>query len=422
MEALPRMKKDLPQNLITLEGHKDQYLKTAIIYGANASGKSNLLKAIHVFKDFIRSSHDLSEEDYNEFYDPFLLDESSEGKPTVFNIEFFCEDEYSSNTKHEYEIQYNKEGIISEACYFYPKGVKAKLYERKVNEITFGEYFKKDRSFIAGFIQKSANSKKLLSSVGINVSLDSFQSLKKMFNSFMILLQNETSFDVWEKIAFGFLNRKEYNPVSASFVELKQLFVKALDTGISFIDTNLDSSEPLFRENSANGSIVEIVNKLDIYHAKGDVNHETKTVKFGIERESEGTKSLINISTPLLYALYYGRVLIIDEIESSLHPHVVEFIFNLFNDPIINTKNAQLVATTHNIALLSSGDFRRDQIWITERDDFGASSLYSFADVQGFRKDVSFEKYYNSGVLGGVPVIDDFDFKTKFQEFMNFRR
>jgi hypothetical protein len=131
------------------------------------------------------------------------------------------------------------------------------------------------------------------------------------------------------------------------------------------------------------------------------------------EHESAGTNKLFDLSGYIVFVLVYGRVLIIDELDSKLHPILTQEIIKLFNNPETNPKNAQLIFTTHDTNLLGANLFRRDQIWFTEKDEFEATDMYSlleFKDEDGntIRKDRSFEKDYIRGRYGAIPYISNY--------------
>jgi hypothetical protein len=139
------------------------------------------------------------------------------------------------------------------------------------------------------------------------------------------------------------------------------------------------------------------------------------TVAFDLEDESVGTQKLFGLSAMILNAMERGSVLILDELERSLHPHISRFILSLFNNPRINKNNAQLIAATHDVTLLSEeNNLRRDQIWIVEKNREGASELFSLADMKGVRDNVPFEKWYLSGRFGGVPNIESLQFEFDY--------
>jgi AAA15 family ATPase/GTPase len=125
---------------------------------------------------------------------------------------------------------------------------------------------------------------------------------------------------------------------------------------------------------------------------------------------------LFELSPLLLIGLRKGDIIIIDEIDSSLHPHISELLIQLFHDPIINKNNAQLIFTTHDMALMNSEFMRRDQITLTEKDDNGVTELFSLDEIDGVRKDSPYAKWYMDGRMGAVPRLDIFHLKQLFTE------
>jgi hypothetical protein len=137
---------------------------------------------------------------------------------------------------------------------------------------------------------------------------------------------------------------------------------------------------------------------------------------FDVEDESTGTKSLLVIGGIILDSLETGRVLIVDEFEKNLHPSITSYLICLFHNPLTNPKNAQLIFATHDITQLANGAFMRDQIWFTEKNEFGVTELYACSDIKGIRTENPLDKWYASGKLEPTPIINDVDFLLKMQE------
>ena len=144
-------------------------------------------------------------------------------------------------------------------------------------------------------------------------------------------------------------------------------------------------------------------------HKLFEGDDEVGEVQFRLNDESTGTLKLLAIGGLILEALYEGQLLIIDELDKSLHPKLTRALINIFQNPRKNPNNAQLIFATHDVSLLDSIKFRRDQIWIVEKEFHGSSSIYSLSDIAGVRKDVPFDKWYLEGRFGGTPVINEFE-------------
>ena len=138
-------------------------------------------------------------------------------------------------------------------------------------------------------------------------------------------------------------------------------------------------------------------------------------IDFDLVDESAGTKKLLLFGSYMLDCLSDGDVLFVDELDKGLHPKLMQAIIRIFNNPKTNPNNAQLIFTTHDVSLLGADLFRRDQIWITEKELNGISSYYTLADIKGVRADVPFEKYLLNGTFGGTPVLNEFDFEFNLE-------
>ncbi|MBI4648147.1 MAG: ATP-binding protein [Bacteroidia bacterium] len=145
----------------------------------------------------------------------------------------------------------------------------------------------------------------------------------------------------------------------------------------------------------------------EVYNKKGEIVGPTT---FNISDESDGTRSLFAIASLILIVLEDGKVFVIDEMEQNIHPLLVNVLIKLFQNPRINKKNAQLICTTHNAHLLEDDIYRRDQVWFTEKDEKGETTLYSLADIEGVRNNIPLGKWYLSGRFGATPIVNDIKF------------
>lgn len=151
--------------------------------------------------------------------------------------------------------------------------------------------------------------------------------------------------------------------------------------------------------------------KIIVNHNVYDKGRKIGHINFDLEEESAGTIKLLLFGSNMLDCLSDGDVLIVDELDKGLHPGLMQAIIRIFNNPKTNPKNAQLIFSTHDVSLLNADLFRRDQVWITEKDINGVSSYYTLADIKGVRANIPFEKYLLDGAFGGIPVINEFDFE-----------
>lgn len=367
-------------------------LKSAVVYGANASGKSNFIKAITTLANLIRTSSDKKPKEPFEEYEPFKLAEETLDKPVVLTIDFFV-----NSLKYHYEVEFSKENIEKEKLTFYPHRYEALIFERVHGTYRFGEYFRGPKKFL---MQITANNQLFLSKASVN-NVKLFTPIFEYFNSYRSnITKNGVYVPTWMWEPFM---REE---LTEELNKNKPGFVNKINKLISVFDTGIESIE--MKEKKSNVFGWDFSNT-EIYanHKFSNGGKKGNLTRLKIEEESTGTQKLLAISVMIIKAFENGSVVFFDEIGSSLHPYISRFIINLFNNPKINKNNAQLIAATHDATLLSEEtNLRRDQIWIVEKDDEGASELFSLADMKGVRDNVPFEKWYLSGRFGGVPNIE----------------
>jgi AAA15 family ATPase/GTPase len=202
-------------------------------------------------------------------------------------------------------------------------------------------------------------------------------------------------------------------------VQLSDLGIK----GIELIEEDqvLKSDNNTLNEHDETYSGIKKQKRFKTYHDVYEHNNIIGKKQFDlIKQGSTGTFALVGLSTEILWSLSlpHGRPIWIDEIDNSLHPYLCRFLISLFNHPKSNPYHAQLIFATHETTLLDRNNFRKDQIWITSKDKFGCTKLYSVydLDVEGLRDDVPFDKWYMSGKFGGLPKIKELDFIFDRQE------
>lgn len=362
---------------------KYKVLRSAVIYGANSSGKSNFIKALGFMRDTIANSSKLNSTDELKVK-PFLLSTDTENRPSFFEILFF---EKGIRYRYGFEIDNNK--IHSEWLYL--------LNDNSKNEILY-------------FIRN-------LDGVGVADVFEGAQGLenKTRDNGLFISVLDQFNVGVAKVIIYhtsmmrvlsGIDHQKSVSMTNTLYDEkdyktLVENFIEKLDLGFSNFKVDIDTSKT-FKDR-----IQTLHNKFD---NKGNVISQ---LEFKMtENESSGTNKLFDLAGNLIFSLHFGLVLVIDELDSKLHPILTQEIIKLFNNPETNPKNAQLIFTTHDTNLLGANLFRRDQIWFTEKDDFEATDMYSlleFKDEDGktIRKDRSFEADYIRGRYGAIPYISN---------------
>ncbi len=382
-------------------------LSSAVIYGRNASGKSNLLKAIKALQYMVLASADFKVGTKIQVYEPYLLDNLYRDKPVEFKIEFIAAD----NIKYSYEIGFSERAINYERLYYYPKSQPARLFEREGLRIIYGDRVtgrKKD-------IEETLYENQLyLSKVG-SERLEALYYPYHFFNNVLL-----TFLDIDRKHEEGFIELfTDRMRLDNHFADNLIKLVKALDTSVNAINLypiNIDPKS--LPEDMSDEERDEFINRyrysIRTKHTVFKNDKEDGEIDFKLSDESVGTGKLLVLGGIILGALAESQVLIIDELDNSLHPKLTKALVKLFNDPSTNPKKAQLIFTTHEVSLLDNELFRRDQVWLTEKEFQGFSHYYTLSDVSGVRKDTPLEKWYMSGRFGATPVINEFDLDFKF--------
>ena len=364
-------------------------LKVAGIYGANASGKSNLLKAFMALHYMAVDSGDLKNDEMIGCYQPFELSEKWRNAPTEFEIEFIVVDGQKQVNRCIYKITFDAHQVIHESLYLYTSSSKSKIFERTSpdwKDITFGKIFKGGKKLFPLFESNSYLSKAGNSADAPQIIRDVYDYLRmKLF-----FLAASTNLN-----AFKFIVQNKLLP------QVTQM-VKSVDTGIENIELNVD----IF------GGI-EINRGVNYRHR----NEEGGLSDFSENMVSSGTKSMLHVFPAIIYALQNGCTIMFDEIEISLHPHVAELIIRLFNDPEVNVNNAQLIFTSHNPLLMSSNFMRRDQLWLVEKKN-GVSELTCLSefDPSNIRKNSPFGEWYADGRFGAIPSINYYEIAKSIRQ------
>ena len=396
----------LAETLIGCE--KFDLLRSAVIFGANASGKSNLLKALEAVRNFvITSATAMNLGDPVPGMVPFRLDKQWREKPCRFEITALID-----GARYEYGFSATATRVHSEfldVCR--PGGRLAKKFHRKWNPETgeptweFSGLGKKDEQFLR---EKTRPNGLLLSraaELNFEAAGELFLWLKEGmwisdFSTLPLQLQLQTARQI------------KRDP---TFRQRVLTFIRDADLGISDISVSGEPSSGLaefMAEVVALGKQlgVESADELSARLFGVQTTHydaDGKPISFSLLKdESNGTQRYFAIVGPILSAIDRGATIIIDELECSMHPLLTRKIVELVNDPDANPRGAQLIFATHDSSLLDSSLFRRDQIWIAEKRQGGATELFSLYDFEGDekpRKSEAFQKQYLAGRYGGVP-------------------
>lgn len=399
-----------PSNLVKVS-KGFQLLKSTVIYGPNASGKSTVLLALKAIKTLVASSSRNRTNQLIKQYEPFKLDKSKENAPVVFEISFFLK-----KVLFEFAFSFNRYSILSEELHFYPKGVRSLLYQRKRGrEIKYGEYFKGGKKIVEELLQ---DNQLFISKAGENNPV----SLKDPYLFFIEQLEVFPFIDTYEESNLNRLFVKRLaEDGNSRFSRLFNRLICALDTGIKSISAiELDWKkfrlDPKLPDEVKEKLLEDFKYDIKTVHPVFKDQQPDGEVSFRLREESKGTQSLFVVAGIILDTLLKGNVLVIDEFESNLHPEITRYLIRLFHNPATNPYNAQLIFATHDVSQLSGDTFRRDQIWFTEKNEYGVTQLYNCADIRGIRLQTPLDKWYSAGKFGATPLINDTDFLIEMQQ------
>jgi len=383
------------------EINKDKLLKTKVIYGANASGKSNAISALSDFFMIVAEDAANSQKNFLNMLEPFHLASETENKPTFFQLIFILDE-----VKYRYGFEADKKKVHSEWLYATPKEREVTLFIRNNNSYT--NISKKHFNELNKTIKLIGNEKEIVNEQTLLLpTLSSFgftKLSKKIIDGFKSIHLQSFNKQFSQAVKMLNINYKEAVDLLATAIEeAKEGSSANLNEVLSLLNfTDRDIKDIEIRKLGGENFIKVIK---DQYNKKGQ---QTNSVSIDfLYTASEGTLRFFTLFSSILGALKTGSVLLLDEIDRSLHPLLSKKIIELFNSKH-NKNNAQLIFTTHDTNLLSHNLMRRDQIDFVEKDKFGASHLYSLVNFKGVRNTDSFEKDYLQGKYGAIPFLGNF--------------
>jgi AAA15 family ATPase/GTPase len=377
-------------------------LKGAIIFGANASGKSNLIKAMSTMRRLVLFSFEQSSSEELDI-DPFLLSSVTDTAPSMFETVFILD-----NIRYRYGFEIDNKEVLSEWLFETVKKIEKPLFYRIKDGIDVMKSFSEGKD-----LEERTRDNALFLNVVDQFNGKTAKKIIRWFRNFITI--SGLKHEGYKGVTFGMLENKQTRNLLIDFY-------KKLDLGFEDIaifkqqfdpkDLPADISENVLKQIVTD---LEGAFKIDIktIHKRFDEkNNQDGIVEFDMRsQESSGTNKLFNISGPVFDVLNDGGVLVIDELDASLHPLLTLAVTKLFHSKESNRNSAQLIFATHDTNLLNYGNYRRDQVFFVEKDNFGASSMYSLVDYKEegktIRKDRSFEKDYIEGRYGAIPFIDN---------------
>ena len=358
-------------------------LKTLAFYGANSSGKSNLVRALQTMKDVVLSSVKLNPTDTLQ-YEPFLLLKGN-SDPTLFEVTFlkdgFC---------YRYGFSYSKSDIVEEWLFrkTTQRSKEQALFIRNKDGIAF-----EDKKFPEGIgLESRVNNNRLFLSLCSQLGGEVSNMIIGWFDLDLGVISGLNNQAYRFLSEYYFYKETKHSKRALDLFKKLQLGFEGISAYVDNLDNGLIKIESIHRLYDKNGD------------ACGNINFSFN------DKESSGTGKLFDISGLIFNMLEIGAVLVIDELDAKMHPLISQQIIKLFNNPETNPKNAQLIFTTHDTHLLSSKMLRRDQIWFTEKNDVEQTDLYCLTDIvlpDGTkpRNDANYEKNYIAGRYGAIPYI-----------------
>jgi uncharacterized protein len=371
--------KEFEDNVFNVGGYK--LLRSAVIYGANSSGKSNLLKALNTMREIVINSANKSSTDEIDTV-PFLLSTETENQPSFFEVLFLID-----GIRYRYGFELNRKYVHAEWLFERKGSNKEKaLFVREKDTIEITNNFNEGKG-----LEERTRANAL------------FLSVVDQFNG---TLSKKIIFWFKNQLIVSGLQHEKNRDLNDVFLK-ESIIAIWIENFLSTLGLGFEELALIETENSKN-YIATYHNK---YNKAGNIlgKHEFRL----LEQESAGTNKLVDIAGHIGVALLAGRLTVIDELDAKLHPLLTIAIVKLFNSPEHNSKNAQLIFATHDTNLLNYGCFRRDQIYFTEKDRFEATDLcslveYKEPDGTKVRNDRSYEKDYIAGRYGAIPFIGNF--------------
>jgi AAA15 family ATPase/GTPase len=403
-------------NVFWDKSNKSKYLKSAVIYGANGSGKSNLLSAIGFYRRFILSSSNDRQADDEIMTIPFLLNTETENKPSSFEMVFVIDtirfrygfEATKKTVTSEWLFGFDTESSNKESTYFTRENQNIKVFNKNFKE---GKGLENNTRPNALFLSTVAQ-------LNGEVSNKIQNWLKTNINVISGLEDATTGYTIGR-----FQDQKEFRRKIINFFKLINLGIEDIKIEETALD-NLSKISPKKKEDEKIAALIQELQKelkermkkggdtkeisINAFHKKFDeANKLIDTIALDFELESKGTQKLFGLLGPWFDTLEKGKILIVDELDSRLHTKLTAELLKIFQSSI-NTKNAQLIFASHDTNLLRNDLFRRDQIWFTEKDDTGSTDLYSLVEYKinqatSVRNDASFEKDYLIGKYGAIP-------------------
>jgi uncharacterized protein len=373
-------------------------LKSAVVYGANASGKSNLIKALQFMQGVVLESASLKPDQTFDRLQPFRLDDTSCDHPSEFEVMFMLD-----GVRHQYGVVMTKQRIVNEYLLVYKAFKPQRWFNRHFDRETgkdvyeFGSGLRGPKNLWEGATRPNA----LFLSMAVQLNSETLRPVYNWFSNHLVIF-NEFS-QLTPQFSTQILKHENQrqaicNLLQTADIGIANLEVSSKQAKVHTVHFDLSTGE---RKEEIGD---EMLDEVKFHH----ITPQGKNI-FDFEDESSGTRNLFCYAGPILDILDKGLALVVDELDTSLHPLLVQALVRLFHRPESNTGDAQLIFTTHDTSLLDAyGLFRRDQIWFVEKHLDQSSSLFPLSDFSP-RKNEALERGYLQGRYGALPFLNNQD-------------
>ena len=387
---------DAPQATIEVSGSKERALRVCAIYGANASGKTTVLSALDFMARSVLKSHRLWKPDGGVPLETFKGN-AGEAGASAFVLDFEV-----AGVRYQYGFRANPSRVLEEWLWAYPSERKQVWFERKeAGPITFGRSLPGENRTIAGLMRPNS----LFLSVAAQNNHEVLTPIYSWFSDSVIYLARNRNVECTSALC----SNNEDRLAALSLLAVADLGIVDIQHEVRNPNPDVQEKAGKFVEAAAEflklspeffGDIQSPRSFVKLIHQVG-----SEIVPFKLEEESDGTLAYLGLIGSIVGALTNGSILLVDELDASLHPLISTNIVKLFNDAGRNPKSAQLIFNTHDTNLLGAGLLRRDQIWFTEKDRAGASHIYPLTDFKP-RRGENLQGGYLQGRYGAIPFMN----------------
>lgn len=372
-------------------------LKTIAVFGPNASGKSNIIWAFQAFRFFVLESRKFAVNDRLP-YEPFGLDENSKNSDTIFNMTFFSE-----GITYEYVFSYNAMGFTYESLKCH---VMHSTYIREIFTRDKDGNIQTDDELLFKTISSHASNNKILSNHLLlsESAIWEANTLQLPYMAISNIIVEPINGNINLKGNAMLVADQILKDNSSSITKQLSALISMSDVGIQSMRIIPHGEKDFILPDSMSEDVKKQIISQNRWEFRfGHKNRDNSITEFQIDKESTGTQHLFTLGAILLKVLQTGSVFAIDEMNLAMHPHLFRFLIQLFHDERSNPNNAQLIFTTHDTTIVSENEMRADQIWFTQKNEYGESELYSAQDFDDMKINVPFEKWYRAGRFGALP-------------------